>query len=370
MKIAFLFGSLNRGGLETLMLDVCNSIKSSDFKAVALYRKDGVLRKNFESSRVKSTYLPVGKNIPVYIFRLRKFFKREGITIAHAQQPIDALYAYMACMGTSIKVILTLHGFDYQTPKSLLRFILKRTNLNVYVSKYQQQYYTEKYQLQSQKQAVVYNGMDFNKLQIHPSTMGTLRKELRISEDTLLMGMVGNFNEVRDQYTICKFLNELNQSYRKFHFVFVGKRIDAIAYRYDDCVDFCRQHGLEQRVSFLGSRNDVPGILSQLDAFVYSTEHDTFGIAVLEAMAANIPVFVNDWAVMQEITEQGKYATLYKTKDEKDLLQQFLLFLQDRDQYLEKAQSAVDYVYQQFSIFHHIEQLKENYFRTLNVQEK
>jgi len=99
---------------------------------------------------------------------------------------------------------------------------------------------------------------------------------------------------------------------------------------YDDCVNYCKQNGLEYKVLFLGSRTDIPQILDQLDAFVYATDHDTFGIAVVEAMAVGVPVFVNDWEVMKEITVDGKYATLYKTKDEKDLLREFMLFLQNK----------------------------------------
>ena len=97
---------------------------------------------------------------------------------------------------------------------------------------------------------------------------------------------------------------------------------------YDECVTYCQQNSLLDKVSFLGSRDDVPTILQQLDAFVYATDHDTFGIGVVEAMAVGIPVFVNDWEVMTEITDNGKFATLYKSKDEKDLLRHFLLFLQ------------------------------------------
>jgi glycosyltransferase involved in cell wall biosynthesis len=130
---------------------------------------------------------------------------------------------------------------------------------------------------------------------------------------------------------------------------------------YNDCVKYCRQNNLLENVSFLGSRDDVPGILSQLDAFVYATDHDTFGIGVVEAMAVGIPVFVNDWMVMSEITDDGKYATLYKTKDEQDLLRHFLLFLQDKTNYLTKAANASSFVRQKYSIEKYIEKLKQVY---------
>jgi len=84
---------------------------------------------------------------------------------------------------------------------------------------------------------------------------------------------------------------------------------------------------------------------------------------VVEAMAVGIPVFVNDWEVMTEITENGKYVTLYKSNDEVDLLQQFMVFLQDRETYKDKAREAACFVSEKYSIEKHIENLKHVYSR-------
>ena len=67
---------------------------------------------------------------------LRKILKKNKIQIAHAQQPIDALLAWMACLGTSIKIALTLHGYDHSPDvfaAFLTRFIIKRTRLGVHL---------------------------------------------------------------------------------------------------------------------------------------------------------------------------------------------------------------------------------------------
>jgi L-malate glycosyltransferase len=377
MKIAYLLGSLNRGGTETLLLDVFRNAATNRLEAIAIYRKSGVLEPDFINSPLPHYKLPFQKNIFSYFFRLRKILITQNIKCIHAQQPLDALLAWIATPGLGIKIILTLHGYDLHESRlgnMILSFILKRTYANIYVSNAQREYYQKKYGLDENKQRVVYNGISFNKFDgakdagIHCMTSSHTiskvdlpRDELKLTPDTMLFGTVGNFNEVRDQLTICRFLKFLKKKDVSFHFVFVGKRVENSSDLYDDCVKYCRQNNLLENVSFLGSRDDVPDILSQLDAFVYATDHDTFGIGIVEAMAVGIPVFVNDWMVMSEITDNGKYATLYKTKDDQDLLRHFLLFLQDKTDFLTKAANASSFVRQKYSIEKHIDNLMKIY---------
>ena len=364
MKIAYLLGSLNRGGTETLLLDVFRNARQHQLDAIGVYRKGGQLEPDFIQSGISMFKLPVTKNPVRYIFRLRKLLQRNNITAVHAQQPADALLAFVACWNTGIKLILTFHGYDFDVQKSglfILRFIITRTDINLFVSKAQLEYYQQKYSLTPEKQQVVYNGISFKKLDHFIPSFYNLRSTLNLSEETLLLGSVGNFNDVRDQMTLCRFLKLLNEHKIDFHFVFVGKQLETNPHLYNKCFNSCQKNGLSTKVSFLGSRNDVPAILHQLDAFLYATNCDTFGIAVVEAMAVGIPVFVNDWKVMTEITDNGKYATLYKSTDEVDLLQQFMVFLQNKETYKDKAQKATGFVREQYSIEKHIENLKQLY---------
>jgi L-malate glycosyltransferase len=376
-RVTYLLGSLNRGGAETLLLDIFRNAAANQLDAIAIYRKSGVLEPDFINSPVQLYELSFQKNIFSYFFRLRKILQDQNVKCVHAQQPLDALLAWIATPGLSLKIILTLHGYDLHESRlgnMILSFILKRTDTNIYVSNAQREYYQKKYRLDENKQWVVYNGISFNKFDgaksasTHSMTAShimskedLLRDELKLTPDTMLFGTVGNFLPGRDQLTICKFLKLLKKEDISFHFVFVGKRVENSSDLYDDCVKYCRQNNLLENVSFLGSREDVPDILSQLDAFVYATDHDTFGIGVVEAMAVGIPVFVNDWMVMSEITDNGKYATLYKTKDDQDLLRHFLLFLQDKTDFLTKAANASSFVRQKYSIEKHIDNLMKIY---------
>ncbi len=363
MKVAYLLGSLNRGGTETLMLDVCKNLRKTDFEAIAVYRKKGVLEKDFLETNIPFHFLPASKRKLKYIWQLRQLLLNNKVTIVHAQQTIDALYAYFACLGTGIKVILTLHGFDFTSSKRLHSFVLKKTTANLYVSNYQKKYYLKRYGLKDNKQFVIYNGIDFDKLKksTDEQKKTLIREELNIPHETLLLGMVGNFNLVRNQLFICHFLSLLNKKEIDFHFIFVGKRIEGMTDRFDDCVKYCEEKNLSSKVTFMGVRNDVPTILEELDAFIYSTEHDTFGIAVIEAIATSTPVFVNDWEVMKEITEDGKLATLYQSANEEDLLNKFIVLLQNKESFVEQSQQQSLLVKEKYGIKQHILNLKNIY---------
>ncbi|MCD4725775.1 MAG: glycosyltransferase family 4 protein [Bacteroidales bacterium] len=360
MRIAYLLGSLNRGGTETLLLDTFRQAKKTGLDIAGIYRKEGSLFEDFKHTGISLFQVYPRNWFDVfYLFRLRKLLKREKIKIAHAQQPIDALYAYLACFGLKIKVVLTLHGYGYRYSKFyrlVLKFMLKRTDLNLFVSKSQQTYYSEKYVLkETQKLKVLYNGISFDKFR--HIQYRSIREEFSVTEDCLLLGSVGNFNAVRDQMTICRFLKLLKKQNINFAFVFAGAKINAEARYMDDCIKYCDEQGLNSKVFFPGPRNDIPNLLNQLDAFIYSTDHDTFGIAVIEAMYAGIPVFVNDWSVMAEITEEGKHATLYRSKDEEDLFDHFARFLANKEKFIQKAKEDAKWAGEEYSIENHLNNL-------------
>ena len=112
-------------------------------------------------------------------------------------------------------------------------------------------------------------------------------------------------------------------------------------------------------VHFLGVRSDVPELLKSMDGFVYSTDHDTFGIAVVEAMAAGLPVVVNDWPVMNEVC--GDDAVYFKSKDPEDCADKIELLLAELPQRKEAARKNAEIVRRKYSIESYIERLAKIY---------
>ena len=81
----------------------------------------------------------------------------------------------------------------------------------------------------------------------------------------------------------------------------------------------------------------------------------------MEAVAAGLPTFVNDWCVMKELTREGELATLYETDNVDSLYDKFCDFVAHRDDYRTKAKENAILVRELYSIEQHIKTLIQVY---------
>jgi L-malate glycosyltransferase len=367
VKVIQFLGSLNPGGAEIMALDLFRNNTESDIEWICIYRREGDLSRKFHETGIKTIHQP-SFNFLSSVIAFRRILKKEKAQIVHVHQNIDAFIACFARLFLPVKIVQSFHGhgFNYSLLMQFFRWWnMHYNNVNIFVSKTQLLSYERRDLTGKSIRVVLYNGINFEKL-LEPSKLN-FRDGLKIPQNVLLTGTVGNFSNGRDFFTLCRFFQLLKSEGVAFFHVFAGARMNSEPHLYDQCVMYCKEKGLSQNVLFLGKRNDISTILSSLDAFLYSSAHDTFGIAVVEAIAANVPVFVNDWEVMREITREGELATTYKSRDENDLLEKFLHFLVNRDSYFNKAKKAAEIVKQEYSIEKHIHGLKSIYQQALEI---
>lgn len=361
MKVAFLIGSLNRGGAETLLLDVLNKSRKLPYEVIMIHRKGGEYLSDFYKTNCTMFHIPLREHHFIrYLLDLRRLLLQQQVDIVHAHFSSNAILGRLALLGTKIRLITTYHGYTaYDASLSiklrfqyLLSFIC--SNLLCFVSEYQKQGYEKRFKKWIKgKSHVLYNGINMNKFDFDTS-----KTSKQIGENsTIKLCMVGNFTSVRSQIVICKAFTKIK---RKVDFYFIGKQAKDEEWRYDECVAYCEQHKLSN-VHFLGSRGDVPDLLRQMDGFVYSTENDTFGIALAEAMAAGLPTIANDHPIVKEITKDGKWATLFKSGDARDCADKIEDLLNCLGERKAQAQIVAKEVHKKYSIEKHIERLTEIY---------
>ena len=311
MKVLHILDSLNRGGAEMLILDVCRNARKNGLDLSFAATGGGSLEEDFKNSG--ADFFRLQRRLPLdllLVLKLRKIIKMQQIKVVHAHQAVEGLHAFFACIGTNVKVVLTFHGYigDGKNRRAL-KFLIPRTAANLAVS-YEFLKWLEKRENfdTTLNFRVIYNGVDEKRLS---PTGKDFKAELGLPSGALLFGMIGNFYAAprKDQLTVCRALPEVFRRLENAHFVFVGGHEESSDY--EKCVRFCQENNIADRVHFVGTRKDIFDILNALDIFVLSTRHESFGIAAIEAMLSKVPTVLANIEPLLEIAQNGEFAEIF-----------------------------------------------------------
>lgn len=364
MKILFLFDSLNRGGAEMWALDLCRNAKANDIDLVFVATGGGKLEEDFRNSGVEFIRLDRKHAIDIGLVRqLRKIIREHSIQVIHSNQPVDCLHAYLASRGLGVKHILSFHG-HIPDAKNLLasRILFLLTDLNIVGTYAFEKMLAADLRIQpDERSRVVYYGVDEKRLD---STLNPVRDELGLADDAILFGMVANFYSAprKDHMTVCRALPKLFEASPNSHFIFVfaGGQNEA-QQKLEACVQFCESHGLSGQVHFAGDRFAAKDVIHALDVFVLSSLHESFGIAVVEAMFLDKPCILSDIDVLVEVSDSGKCASIFKCGDENDLAKKMIELASNADQRRQLGASGRQLAKKRYSIEVHLASLKQIY---------
>jgi len=121
--------------------------------------------------------------------------------------------------------------------------------------------------------------------------------------------MVARLDPIKDQATLIRAFAAARQSGWQLQLVGEGHerpRLEALA----------RKLGLDPAQVFLGRRADIPKLLGQADLFAFSTTPaEGFGIALIEAIAAGLPVLASDVPACREVLLDGEAGELMPPGD-------------------------------------------------------
>jgi len=145
--------------------------------------------------------------------------------------------------------------------------------------------------------------------------------------------MVARLDEIKDQETLLRAYAKIN---KKCNLILVG---DGNKRAYLEGI--ASELGLDIKKIFVGSKLDIPAMLAEADIFAFSTTlSEGFGIALIEAMAARLPITATDVPACREVLDDGKAGILIP-KGRVDLwinsLNEIISSSTKRDYYIEKS---------------------------------
>lgn len=151
------------------------------------------------------------------------------------------------------------------------------------------------------KLRVVYNAADAVFFDA-PSNPGILRRELGVTMDEKLIGIIGTIHPHKNHEDLIHAFALMKERNTTARIIIAGNSLCDYQKRLEEIIE---QSGLNDRVHFLGFRNDIVDIVHDLDVVVIASLGEPFGRTTIEAMAAGKPVVAADTGASPEIVVDG-----------------------------------------------------------------
>ncbi len=196
------------------------------------------------------------------------------------------------------------------------------------------------------KIAVIPLGLDLRPFTADRTRLrGRLRAPLGLAPEDCLIGIVGRLVPVKNHSMFLQAARELRGMGRNVKFAVIGdgelrEQLEAEA----------RALGLNGEVYFTGWQRDLPGVYADLDLLVNTSLNEGTPVAVIEAMAAGVPVVATSVGGVPDIVTHGRTGTLVPSGDGAALARALAERLDCPEETRSMAQAAGADVVQRFSV--------------------
>jgi glycosyltransferase involved in cell wall biosynthesis len=152
---------------------------------------------------------------------------------------------------------------------------------------------------QADKIQVISNGFDLGQFQPDSNARKTVRSELGLSPDTLLVGLMARFDPQKNHVGFIGAAAVIRREMPNANFVLAGGDIDSSNATLLEAIN---AEGLRECMHLLGRRDDMPRLMAALDILASSSSFgEAFPNVLGEAMACNVPCVVTDVGDSAEI---------------------------------------------------------------------
>ena len=144
----------------------------------------------------------------------------------------------------------------------------------------------------AEKLELVPNGVDLEQFRPDPVARFSVREEVGIPTDALLIGMAARFHPQKDHRNFIQAAEQLHKQMPGVHFLLCGLNV---TWQNTRLVEWIEAAGIRDCCHLLGVRRDVARLFAAMDiATTSSVSGEAFPVVVVEAMASRTPCVVTD----------------------------------------------------------------------------
>ncbi len=302
MRILQISSAKTFGGGERHFVDLCRGLQGRGHTVFAALRPtnewqsrlDFLPAENILHVSIRNSFGILSAN------KIGGFIRDKEIEIVHAHVARDYIPASIACMlAKNSKFVLTRHvlfplkPFNRLALKNLSKAIAVSSGVETALQKV----------FARPKIEVIPNGIDIENWS--NSDHGKLREAFRslhgIPFDAPLIGTVGELIPLKGQRDFVLAANEIVKKFPNAHFVVVG-RDNTIDKRFRrELKRLVKVFRLDERFLWLDWVDDTAELFAALDIFVSASHSESFGLAILEAMASGTAVVATETEGAKEL---------------------------------------------------------------------
>lgn len=367
LRILHVVPHLAMGGTENGILKVINGLGETEFEhricAVRGIDASFASRASVTPRAYSAASSKQGFQFP--LFRLSRIMKGFQPHIVHSRN-FGALEAIPAARLARVPVAIhSEHGYELETLAGLplRRRILCRAFYGMAdavftVTNDLKTYHAKESGLAANEFRVIYNGVNTERFAPRPDSAERIRRELGIPEGRVVIGSVGRLVPIKDHLTLLRALEVLLRQGEDVHVLLVGSGPE---------LSKLKEHVLAtpdlfEKVTFVGSSDQVPELLNAMDIFVLPSISEGMSNTILEAMASGLPVVITNTGGSPELIEDGRSGWLFSPRDVNTLAWQLARLAADKELRLQFGAAARQHALEQFSLTRMMQRYRDLYF--------
>jgi len=321
MKIAHVIGSCSAGGAEVFVKDLIKQLKFLGHNVelwVMIRAKDTNLANkqtmDFEKSfisELNSHDVPVRflnkrphKDWMKTIRNLRERYDIFKPQIVHSHLESVTFHVVKA-LSSKTNVVQTIHSSVIDFPFLQKIYLNRKISHYVAISNKVRSILTNSLNLKPEKIATTYNGIDLKKFKINRRNNSEVKKIISI----------GRLTKAKDYPNLFKALDILIPKLNKQNLPLPSVDIVGNGEIENELKALTKKMNLDNIVSFLGVRQDIPELLKESDIYVMSSEWEGLSISLIEALASGIPIVATNAGSNNEVVENNVSGIIVPIKD-------------------------------------------------------
>jgi glycosyltransferase involved in cell wall biosynthesis len=358
-------------GAQAQVATLLKSLSSvSGLKLHSIVLEEGRLARELRGSGVRVKVIPQrhAGSLPRILSRSREFLAGQQVQIIHAHGYKENIVASVLATWCHILVhVRTYHGalapFTGFKPRHraalfLDRLIARRyVDHNIIVS--DNLATTLQRELDPTKISVIPNGISVDHIASKLSVVEA-KERLQIPGNALVIGAVARLEEVKRLDLFHHAATHIARELPDTRFVIAGTGSQEGYLK-----DLFGKSGLENRVHFVGHRDDAYDVLRALDLLLITSDQEGLPMVLLESMALKVPVVSRAVGGIPEAIEDGQSGILVPSGDPRALAQACLLALRNPDLRRRLALGAANVVSTRFPAQGNAEQIVRVYRRLI-----